>query len=224
MKTIKKPFIYIGCFLLCVSSVLFAQESTKYAGHAKDMYSHTLQFKFYADFRQAIDEHSTNLISYSLVNYGAYNTLWNLIPSYEFGYKYKWFFKLESSCYAFMMNESSLNNYEQIIRFNTIQTYVSYNFLPAHLLHMLKFGLGPGVKIYTSKSKSEILNNYGKPEILRSEAHSGSFTFGAEMTYQWNFYKWFNVGAEVGYVFAPLFSNTNNFTFGVTLSATLSHK
>lgn len=207
----RKYIVFIFSIVCCFSAIR-AQKIT-----------HSVQLKFFGSYASnyRYSFHKDQL-SCSLLSYGVDNFAWNLIPSYELGYKDKWFFKLEHS-YTGMSGEDLLQanvTYEK--RTHYINFYANYNFFPVKWsAHRLKLGIGPGMSIESLESFDDRENN--------SMSWKNTFcniTIGAELAYQWTVYKGLYVGLEASYIhtlvdFGP-FTYDYNVAMGITVGYTFN--
>lgn len=210
----KKYILHILLLICCLSNAK-AQNIT-----------HTLQFKVFgsysADFGQGFAKEDLNL---SVLNYGVNNWLWNLIPSYELGYKNKWFFKLQHTGMGSMENgiyyvdyigESGTIPIQYREQMHYLTLYASYNLFPSQWeAHRLKLGIGPGFYIGVSK----VIDRRDKKEIVETSRPYGA-AFGLQLSYQWLFRENLYIGAETNYIQSiakkHMFSIDYNVGLGIT--------
>lgn len=142
----KNVLIILCCFL---SYNINAQEAKE------KKFTHSLTENFGTILKFQLD----NMPNYPALN-GDYSFL-NLIPSYEFGYNNKVFFRLK-----FRNLENESNSFEIYRRFDAYSIVLNYNLLKRNSKHSFKIGTGYVLGHYHDKTfyeyNEEINYNYGK--------------------------------------------------------------
>jgi hypothetical protein len=142
----KNVLIILCCFL---SYNINAQEAKE------KKFTHSLTENFGTILKFQLD----NMPNYPALN-GDYSFL-NLIPSYEFGYNNKVFFRLK-----FRNLENESNSFEIYRRFDAYSIVLNYNLLKRNSKHSFKIGAGYVLGHYHDKTfyeyNEEINYNYGK--------------------------------------------------------------
>ena len=167
------------CLSLC-SQMAFSQNKNDGSSQEQQkIFSHTIQTQ----------------VGYRCIDgfMGDYNILTNLIPSYELGYKNKYFAKLSYITffedYSGFIYLTDYNVYQTVknTRFNFFSLVLSYNLLNCQSKHILKAGLDLGYgfnNVLYDGNKRNYYHYYG---------------LGGELTYKYFLTKNIGIGAELNY-------------------------
>ncbi len=187
--------------LLSFSKLGFSQdESSNSCKFNKEDFSHTIQTQ----------------VGYRWIDgfLGFYDFKTNLIPSYEIGYKNKYFAKLRYITFSDTFNDNTyLVDYHYIVpvreqRFNLFSLVLGYNFLKPQSNHLLKLGLELG---------------YGFDRLKYEDKHIGYYDYfglGGELSYKYFITKNIGIGGEINYGYV-IGNDTYYSNYGINLTLCL---
>jgi len=198
-------------FFLCLtfaSSVSFSQENEK-------LFTHTLQIN--AGYRGLVNTSDLGAEP-SWYNWSGNDCL-NLIPSYELGYKNKFFAKLRYANYYYSQRLSIRYNQvydvygseyppyfypdiyysivENIDRVDVLSVVFSYNFLNKSKRNHLKLGFDIGYGLETSIKGLDYEENWR--EKMDFATYKNLLNLGIELSYKHYLNKHFAIGVETGF-------------------------
>ena len=181
IKSSKKVIsVLLLIFLLSFSQIGFSQsESSSSCKFKKEDLSHTIQTQ----------------VGYRWIDgfLGFYDFKTNLIPSYEIGYKNKYFAKLRYITFSEKYTGNIyLADYDYMLpirdqRFNLFSLVLGYNFLNAQSNHLLKLGLELG---------------YGFDRLKYEDRHIDYYNYfgiGGELSYKYFITDNIGIGGEINY-------------------------
>ncbi|NCC18913.1 MAG: hypothetical protein EOM29_08255 [Bacteroidia bacterium] len=203
VKSSKKVIsVLLLVFFLSFSQIGFSQsESSNSCKFKKEDLSHTIQTQ----------------VGYRWIDgfLGFYDFKTNLIPSYEIGYKNKYFAKLRYITFSEKYSGNIyLADYDYMLpirdqRFNLFSLVLGYNFLNAQSNHLLKLGLELGYGFDRLKYEDKHIDYYNY------------FGIGGELSYKYFITGNIGVGGEINY--GKVYGNDTYLTnYGINL--TLSFK
>lgn len=202
VKSSKKVIsVLLLIFLLSFSQIGFSQsESSNSCKFKKEDLSHTIQTQ----------------VGYRWIDgfLGFYDFKTNLIPSYEIGYKNKYFAKLRYIIFSEKYTGNIyLADYDYMLpirnqRFNLFSLVLGYNFLNAKSNHLLKLGLELGYGFDRLKYEDKHIDYYNY------------FGIGGELSYKYFITGNIGVGGEINY--GKVYGNDTNLTnYGINLTLSL---
>lgn len=206
----KNRILSLALFLCLIlsSSVSFSQENEK-------IFTHTLQIN--AGYRGLVNTPDIGGASPSWYNWSGNDCL-NLIPSYELGYKNKFFAKLRYANYYYSKMLSIRYNQvesvdgtnplfyypdliytivENIDRVDVLSVVFSYNFLNKSKRNHLKLGLDIGYGLETSVHG--LYNGVNWREKMDYATYKNLLNLGIELSYKHYLNKHFAIGVETGF-------------------------
>lgn len=194
--------------LILSSSVSFSQENEK-------IFTHTLQIN--AGYRGLVNTCDLGAEP-SWYNWSGNDCL-NLIPSYELGYKNKFFAKIRYANYyyskrlsmrynqVYYVNGTEYPDYfypdiiytivENIDRVDVLSVVFSYNFLNKSKRNHLKLGLDIGYGLETSVHG--LYNGVNWREKMDYASYKNLLNLGIELSYKHYLNKHFAIGVETGF-------------------------
>jgi len=195
--------------LILTSSVTFSQENEK-------PFTHTLQIN--AGYRGLVNTSDIGGLNPSWYNWSGNDCL-NLIPSYELGYKNKFFAKLRYANYYYSRRLSIRYNevyyvdgteypdyfypdliysiVENIDRVDVLSVVFSYNFLNKSKRNHLKLGFDIGYGLETSIKGLDYGVNWR--EKMDFATYKNLLNLGIELSYKHYLNKHFAIGVETGF-------------------------
>lgn len=202
VKSSKKVIsVLLLVFLLSFSQIGFSQsESSSSCKFKKEDLSHTIQTQ----------------VGYRWIDgfLGFYDFKTNLIPSYEIGYKNKYFAKLRYITFSEKYTGNIyLADYDYMLpirdqRFNLFSLVLGYNFLKPQSSHLLKLGLELGYGFDRLKYEDKHIDYYNY------------FGIGGELSYKYFITGNIGVGGEINY--GKVYGNDTYLTnYGINLTLSL---
>lgn len=202
IKSSKKVIsVLVLIFLLSFSQSGFSQsESSNSCKFNKEDLSHTIQTQ----------------VGYRWIDgfLGFYDFKTNLIPSYEIGYKNKYFAKLRYITFSEKYTGNIyLADYDYMLpirdqRFNLFSLVLGYNFLKPQSNHLLKLGLELGYGFDRLKYEDKHIDYYNY------------FGIGGELSYKYFITDNIGIGGEINY--GKVYGNDTYLTnYGINLTLSL---